>query len=160
MDRLVPDTLQALENKQCVRIRSPNAIRPWQHVLEPLSGYLLLAEKLHEHGHVYAEPWNFGPKDEDARPVKWIVERLCQIWGDGASWNLQAGDHPHEANYLKLDISKAKQRLNWAPRWSLDEALIHITDWHKALLKGHDMRVFCQNQINQFQLADQLKGVI
>lgn len=151
LDRLVPDTLLALEKCQPVQIRNPDAIRPWQHVLEPLSGYLLLAEKLHAQGQTFAEGWNFGPRDEDARPVQWIVQHLCSAWGQGASWQLQPGNHPHEANYLKLDISKAKQRLNWAPRWSLDTALAHITDWHQAWLSGQDMRAFCLKQINQYQ---------
>jgi CDP-glucose 4,6-dehydratase len=151
LDRLVPDTLLALERGQPVQIRNPRATRPWQHVLEPLWGYLLLAEKLHEQGQTFAEGWNFGPRDDDARPVKWIVERLCQSWGKGASWQLQPGDHPHEANYLKLDISKAKQRLHWMPRWSLEQALEHITHWHQAWLDGQDMHALCLQQIHQYQ---------
>jgi CDP-glucose 4,6-dehydratase len=152
VDRLVPDTLLALEKGKPVQIRNPHATRPWQHVLEPLSGYLLLAEKLHEQGQTFAEGWNFGPRDEDARPVQWIVEQLCQTWGQGASWQRQPGDHPHEANYLKLDVSKAKQRLNWTPRWSLEQALEHITYWHRSWLDGQDMRSLCLKQIKQYQL--------
>ena len=155
LDRLVPDTLLALEKDQPVQIRNPHAIRPWQHVLEPLSGYLLLAENLHEQGQAFAEGWNFGPRDEDARPVQWIVEQLCQAWGQNASWLLQPGDHPHEANYLKLDISKVKQRLYWLPRWSLDTTLGHIIDWHQAWLNGQDMRALCLKQINQYQYQTQ-----
>lgn len=151
LDRLVPDTLLALGKGQPVQVRNPNATRPWQHVLEPLSGYLLLAEKLHEQGQSFAEGWNFGPRDEDARPVEWIVEQLCQAWGPGASWQLLPGHHPHEANYLKLDISKAKQRLHWVPRWSLEQALEHITHWHRAWLDGQDMRALCLRQIHQYQ---------
>ncbi len=151
LDRLLPDILRALQDKQPVLIRSPHAIRPWQHVLEPLSGYLLLAERLYTHGQADAEGWNFGPRDEDARPVQWIVEHLCESWGDGASWTLQPGNHPHEASFLKLDISKARQRLQWAPRWSLDTALKHITDWHQAWLSGQDMRALCLNQISQYR---------
>jgi CDP-glucose 4,6-dehydratase len=150
-DRLVPDILRALEKRQPVPIRNPNAIRPWQHVLEPLSGYLLLAQRLAMHGQADAEGWNFGPRDEDARPVQWIVERLCARWGNGASWTVQPGDHPHEANFLKLDISKARQRLQWAPRWSLDTALIRITEWHQAWMQGRDMRALCLQQISQYQ---------
>jgi CDP-glucose 4,6-dehydratase len=156
-DRLVPDTLLALEKSQPVQIRNPHATRPWQHVLEPLSGYLLLAEKLHEQGQVFAEGWNFGPRDEDARPVEWIVDQLCQAWGQGASWKLQPGDHPHEANYLKLDISKAKQCLQWAPRWSLETALEHITLWHRAWLNGQDMHALCLQQIHRYQDQTQAK---
>jgi CDP-glucose 4,6-dehydratase len=150
VDRLVPDILRALEKREAVHIRNPNAIRPWQHVLEPLSGYLVLAENLHEKGQVYADGWNFGPEDKDARPVKWIVEHLCQGWGDDASWTLQSGNHPHEANYLKLDISKAKQRLNWTPNWSLDKALAMIIDWHHAWISGKDIRDKSFQQIQAY----------
>ena len=151
VDRLIPDILSALEKQQPVQIRNPHAIRPWQHVLEPLSGYLLLAERLYENGQTDAEGWNFGPRDEDAQPVQWIVERLCDAWGQEASWQLQPGDHPHEANYLKLDISKAKQRLQWVPRWSLHHALEQIIEWHQAWLSGADMQAKCLQQINQYQ---------
>jgi CDP-glucose 4,6-dehydratase len=151
LDRLVPDILRALQKGDPVLIRNPHAIRPWQHVLEPLSGYLLLAERLFEQGQADAEAWNFGPRDEDARPVQWIVERLCAGWGEGASWTLQPGNHPHEAHFLKLDISKARQRLDWAPRWTLDRALAHITDWHRAWLDRQDMRAFCLQQIAQYR---------
>lgn len=150
LDRLVPDTLRALEKREPVLIRNPSAIRPWQHVLEPLSGYLQLAESLCMHGQLDAEGWNFGPRDKDARPVQWIVEQLCKHWGSGASWASQAGEHPHEASFLKLDISKARQRLHWSPRWSLEVALKHITEWHQAWLKGQDMRGVCLNQISQY----------
>lgn len=150
LDRLVPDILRALEQQEPVLIRNPHATRPWQHVLEPLSGYLLLAERLYQHGQTDAEGWNFGPKDEDAQPVQWIVERLCEAWGGDAKWALQPGDHPHEANYLKLDISKAKQRLHWAPRWPLQTALLKITDWHKSWLAGDNMRAVCLHQISEY----------
>lgn len=149
-DRLVPDILSALERKEPVQIRNPHAIRPWQHVLEPLSGYLLLAERLYEDGLADAEGWNFGPSDEDARPVQWVVERLCAAWGDNATWALQPGDHPHEASFLKLDISKARQRLQWAPRWSLETTLERIAEWHHAWLQGRDMRAVCLEQISQY----------
>ena len=152
-DRLVPDTLRALEKSEPVLVRNPNAIRPWQHVLEPLSGYLVLAERLYRYGQLYAEGWNLGPADEDARTVQWIVEYLCRQWGSGASWTLQGGDHPHEASFLKLDISKARQRLQWAPRWSLELALKHITEWHQAWVKGEDMRAICLKQIKQYSFA-------
>ncbi len=149
-DRLVPDVMRALEQHEPVLIRNPHAIRPWQHVLEPLSGYLLLAERLYIHGQLDAEGWNFGPRDEDARPVPWTVEHLCEQWGRGASWTLQPGDHPHEASCLKLDISKARQRLQWTPSWTLETALKNITEWHQAWLQGLDMRTVCMNQINQY----------
>ena len=149
-DRLVPDALRALEKSVPIEIRNPVSIRPWQHVLEPLSGYLLLAERLYTDGAVWAEGWNFGPREEDCKPVQWIVERLCADWGEGASWAQQLGDHPHEANYLKLDISKASSRLDWTPRWGLDEALARIIDWHRAWRNGADMRVICLEQISDY----------
>lgn len=150
-DRLIPDIFRALQTKQPILIRNPHAIRPWQHVLEPLSGYLLLAERLFTMGQTDAEAWNFGPRDEDAKTVQWIVENICEQWGDGASWNLQTGDHPHEANFLKLDTSKARQRLQWTPRWPLETALKRIIEWHQAWLSGQDMRAVCLNQISEYR---------
>lgn len=150
LDRLVPDILRSFERKEPVVIRNPNATRPWQHVLEPLSGYLTLAQKLYEEGQHYAEGWNFGPKEEDAKPVQWIVEELVHDWGAGASWQLNGGDHPHEANYLKLDISKVKARLGWEPRWSLARALGEITAWHQSWLDGENVKQLCLRQIEQF----------
>ena len=152
-DRLVPDVLRSLQNNESVVIRNPDAIRPWQHVLEPLSGYLLLAENLFSQGELVAEAWNFGPKNEDARPVKWIVDELCKAWGESSGWLLQEGTHPHEANFLKLDTSKALQRLHWTPRWTLDRALKRTIDWHQAWLAGQDMQAFCFKQIDQYEAA-------
>lgn len=148
-DRLVPDILRAFENNQPAIIRNPYSTRPWQHVLEPLSGYLALAEKLWHEPEAYAEGWNFGPKDEDARPVGWIVERMAAKWGD-ASWHVDDGNHPHEANYLKLDTSKARQSLSWVPRWDLDTALNKIVTWHQAWLSKDDVRALSLEQINQY----------
>ncbi|MFA6061493.1 MAG: CDP-glucose 4,6-dehydratase [Gallionella sp.] len=152
-DRLIPDIMRAISDNNPVRIRNPHAIRPWQHVLEPLSGYLLLAQKLYEEGAAYAEGWNFGPNDEDAKPVQWIVERLTQSWGEGASWQLDEGDHPHEAHYLKLDCSKAKGQLNWHPLWHLDEALDKIVGWQRAWRDDKDMRAFSLQQIVEYQTS-------
>jgi len=149
-DRLVPDTLLALEKGQPVQIRNPNAIRPWQHVLEPLSGYLLLAERLYQHDKTYAESWNFGPRDEDAQPVHWIVDHLCKMWGQEASWVLQPGNHPHEASYLKLDISKAKNRLSWSPNLNLKEALNYVVEWHLGYKNGKDVRELTCSQIDSY----------
>lgn len=149
-DRLIPDIMRAITQGRPVNIRNPHAIRPWQHVLEPLSGYLLLAQKLHEEGAGYAEGWNFGPNDEDAKPVQWIVEKLTQAWGEGASWVLDGGSHPHEAHYLKLDCSKAKARLDWHPRWRLEDALTAIIDWHRAYRDGRDMHELTVRQIRAY----------
>lgn len=149
-DRLVPDILRAFEADQPVTIRNPHATRPWQHVLEPLSGYLALAERLYSDGQAFAEGWNFGPKEDDARPVQWIVEHMVTTWGNGASWQLDGGVHPHEANYLKLDISKAKARLHWQPRWPLALALKKITAWHHAYLNSANMHEFTIEQIQNY----------
>jgi CDP-glucose 4,6-dehydratase len=152
-DRLVPDILRAFERGQPVVIRNPGAIRPWQHVLEPLSGYLALAERLVAEGASWAEAWNFGPHDEDAHPVQWIVEELVRAWGGNASWQIDGGRHPHEAHYLKLDISKAKARLGWSPRWGLATALQKITEWHQAWRKGQDVGSLCRRQIDEYLQA-------
>lgn len=152
-DRLIPDMMRAITQGKPVSIRNPHSIRPWQHVLEPLSGYLLLAQKLYEAGVDFAEGWNFGPNDDDAKPVQWILNELTNVWGDGASWKLDGGDHPHEAHYLKLDCSKAKSRLQWQPRWSLSEAIGQICTWHKAHLAGGDMHTMCLQQIKQYEAA-------
>ena len=149
-DRLVPDILRAFEKNEPAVIRNPHSTRPWQHVLEPLSGYLVLAQRLWGGGAAFAEAWNLGPRDEDARPVQWIVERLVQQWGGDARWQLDGGQHPHEAHYLKLDISKARARLGWQPRWRLAEALEHIVTWHRAWLESEDVRALCLRQIDQY----------
>lgn len=154
-DRLIPDILRAIEAGEAVNIRSPLAIRPWQHVLEPLSGYLVLAEKLFIDGPNYGEGWNFGPADEDAKPVQWIVERLTTEWGMGASWQLDKKPQPHEAHYLKLDCSKAKARLNWCPRWSLANTLSGIVTWHKAWLQGEGMQLVTLKQISHYESTNQ-----
>lgn len=150
-DRLIPDILKAFENKQPVVIRNPHATRPWQHVLEPLHGYFILAEHLYnDDKKQFSEGWNFGPIEDDAKPVQWIVERLVKNWGNGASWQLDGGEHPHEANYLKLDISKVKKHLGWYPRWSLNTALDKIIEWHKAWLQGESMKQVCLQQIQEY----------
>jgi CDP-glucose 4,6-dehydratase len=152
-DRLIPDILRAVEKNSPVVIRNPMATRPWQHVLEPLSGYLVLAQHLWEHGHKFAQGWNFGPRDEDARPVEWILNHMVEAWGEGASWNLDNDPQPHEARYLKLDISKAREHLRWAPTWNLETTLIHIVDWQRAWLRGEDMRTRCMEEINGYMAA-------
>ena len=151
-DRLVPDILKAFEKNQVVSIRNPQATRPWQHVLEPLSGYLTLAEHLYAQGQSYAEGWNFGPNDDDARSVQWIVEQLASNWGKGASWQLDTGLHPHEANYLKLDTSKSKARLGWQPSWNLQTTLQNITLWHREWLAQKDIKKVCLSQMHQYNI--------
>lgn len=148
-DRLIPDIIKSFLEKKPVLIRSPYSIRPWQHVLEPLSGYLLLGKKLYEEGPVFAEGWNFGPEDADAKPVEWIVNRICEQW-DGASFTIDKNPQPHEASYLKLDCSKAKARLGWHPRWSLDTALVKIIEWTNGYQKKENLRDICLHQIAEY----------
>jgi len=152
-DRLIPDVLRAIETGQSVKIRNPQATRPWQHVLEPLNGYLILAEKLYTEGQAFAEAFNFGPSEEDAKPVQWVVEHLTQSWGNGARWHLDGAAHPHEAHYLRLDCSKARDVLDWQPHWNLTQALQAIIVWHKAH-KVHqssdEMRSLCIQQIKEY----------
>lgn len=150
-DRLIPDVLRAFEKSAPAVIRNPLATRPWQHVLEPLSGYLSLAEALCRHGQEFAEGWNFGPSDEDAWPVERIVERMAQRWGEGACWQLDGPEnHPHESSFLKLDCTKARARLRWEPQWDLDTALEHTVAWHRDWLQAKDMRAACLGEIDDY----------
>jgi len=150
VDRLIPDCIKSLLADKIICIRYPHAIRPWQHVLEPLSGYLSLSQKLYESGADYAEAWNFGPHDEDAKPVEWIVQRLCERWGSDDGYEVEAGEHPHEAHYLKLDCSKARIKLGWEPRWNLNQAIDAIIDWTLSYKNGEDVRSTCIRQIEKF----------
>ncbi len=150
--RLIPDCIAAFEKGQPVHIRYPQAIRPWQHVLEPLHGYLMLAEKLVEGRGAYAEAWNFGPQDEDAKPVAWIVAELAKRWGNGASWVPDSTAQSHEAQHLKLDSSKARWMLEWTPLLHLEEALAFVVSWAQAYALGQqDPYVLTLAQIQQYQ---------
>jgi len=149
-DRLVPDCIRAILKGEKVIIRNPQAIRPWQHVLEPLAGYLMLAQKLYEDGPRYSEAWNFGPDDSDAKPVEWLVKELCAKWGNNASYALDTGKHPHEAHYLKLDCSKAKTMLGWRPFWDLKKAIDSIVEWTKAYAGKRDVTAACMKQIEAY----------
>lgn len=149
-DRLVPDFLRSIDAGKTLVIRSPNAIRPWQHVLEPLAGYLMLAEQLYEQGGDMAGAWNFGPDDSDARSVQWIVKRLCNQVA-GASWSCGSAPQPHEANSLKLDSSKAKVRLGWSPRWDLATALEKTLAWHQTWKSGSNMTDYTLTQISDYE---------
>lgn len=150
-DRLVPDIIRSLLAGTPVAIRNPQSVRPWQHVLEPLSGYLQLAQRLFEEGSDCAEGWNFGPDDADAKPVEWIVKRMCDLYGNGVGYKIDAGDHPHEAHYLKLDCSKARQRLGWQPRWDLDRALTSILEWLAVYCADGDLQSCCLEQIESYE---------
>jgi CDP-glucose 4,6-dehydratase len=150
-DRLIPDILKSFENKSPIIVRNPMATRPWQHVLEPLSGYLVLAEHLFNEGKSFAEAWNFGPKDEDCKPVSWILDKMVANWNDHASWELDKNNNPHEAGYLKLDCSKAAAKLNWKPKWDLDFTLGKIINWHQSFLNGSNIHDECLNEIVEYQ---------
>jgi CDP-glucose 4,6-dehydratase len=151
-DRLIPDFMRGALAGEPIRVRNPGAVRPWQHVLNPLSGYLRLAEGLwatpeHEGG------WNFGPALEDARPVRAIAEGITALWPDDVGWDVDPGPHPYEAQFLALDSAKARERLGWAPTWDLDEALEAVVSWYLALRAGEDMRAVTLGQIEAFQRA-------
>jgi CDP-glucose 4,6-dehydratase len=148
-DRLIPDILRSFELNKPVIVRSPNATRPWQHVLEPLSGYLLLAQKLYDDHKTYSEGWNFGPTEQDARPVNWILDKMISYWPN-ASWSLDGNLNPHEASFLKLNISKASELLGWTPTWDLQMTLGSIIRWHKLWLSDSDMRKVCITEIDNF----------
>jgi len=150
-DRLIPDAIKAFEANKTLIIRNPLATRPWQHVLEPLSGYLVLAQALYQEGAKFNGGWNFGPRDEDARSVQEVINLLIKNWGSEASWTQDQSEQPHEAHSLKLDCSKARQYLNWVPRWTLEQAVEHITQWHKALQPHENMREISLKQIASYQ---------
>jgi len=153
-DRLIPDIIKSFRRGETVSIRSPNAIRPWQHVLEPLSGYLLLAEKLYGNaGRDYSEAWNFGPTAKGAQSVQWVVEHITQHW-KGAMWEINEGQQLHEAKILKLDSTKAYEKLGWQPRWELAETLQKVTGWYLAEQSGMDMKQICYEQIGLFNKID------
>jgi CDP-glucose 4,6-dehydratase len=149
-DRLVPDLMRAALSGEPLRVRNPEAIRPWQHVLNPLSGYLRLAQALWE-SPGYASAWNFGPADEDARPVAWIVSRLSELWVGDLHVSEDPGPHLHEARYLKLDSARARAHLAWRPTWGLAEGLEAVVNWYLALREGADMRAVTCEQIRAFE---------
>ena len=150
-DRLFPDIIRSIESREAVKIRSPLAIRPWQHVLDPLNGYLTLAEKLWTDPDLAIGAWNFGPVDQPDRSVAWVVDRVTHLWGEGATWLRDDDPQPHESNILRLDSNKAVAGLGWYPCWSLEMALQHSVKWHKSLRDGADMHTQCQNDILAFQ---------
>ena len=158
-DRLVPDTVRAFAAGRAVVIRNPDSIRPWQLVLEPLVGYLTLAERLVDGGQPFAEAYNFGPAEADARPVRWIVDRLATQWGEGAGWQLSGESHPHEAYHLKLDASRAAARLGWRPRTDLGTALDWIVEWYKTWRDGGDVRGASDRQVERFLALQSQAGV-
>jgi len=152
-DRLIPDAIKAFEARESLMIRNPLATRPWQHVLEPLSGYLVLAQALYLEGAKFDGGWNFGPRDEDSRSVKEVINLLIKNWGSVASWQQDKGEQPHEAHSLKLDCSKARQYLNWVPKWDLEQAIENITRWHQAYQMQENMHELSLEQITKYQIS-------
>lgn len=152
-DRLVPDAMRALARGAIPQIRNPDAVRPWQHVLEPLCGYLLLARRLWAEPGRFAEGWNFAPDPEDAQPVRRVVERLCGLWGVKVEWQVQPGSHPTESLALRLDSTKARALLGWRPRWRLEQALQAAVAWHREFLAGGDMQRTMLRQIAEYEHA-------
>lgn len=150
-DRLVPDIIAALSANRLASIRYPHAVRPWQHVLEPLRGYLELAQRLVERGNGYAQSWNFGPDERDARPVAWVADQLAREWGVRNSWQQEGDAHPHEAAFLRLDISKSRALLDWFPAMTLEKAIELIVNWVKEFQSGGDAREITLSQIDQYQ---------
>lgn len=150
-DRLVPDIIKSITSQQAVTLRNPSATRPWQHVLEPLSGYLMLAEQLYQAGNDYAQAWNFGPSEHDAKSVEWVAQALVKQWGEEASYNVSnQANTLHEAHLLKLDSSKARNQLKWKSKWDVDTTLKKITQWHKAHISGVSMREYCLDEITEY----------
>ena len=150
-DRLIPDIIRAFLRGEPVRIRNPMAVRPWQHVLDPLHGYLVLLERLWERSSEFAEGWNFGPDDADSRPVAEVANALTERWGNGVEWVVDVNDHPHEAGVLKLDCSKAHKRLGWRPVLDLSVALEWVVEWYQAFGNGADVRQLSLDQIARFE---------
>lgn len=153
-DRLVPDIVRSFAEGTVLKIRNPQAIRPWQHVLEPLRGYLMLAQKLHEVGTAFASGWNFGPDPNDVQSVLWIVEQIASTWGSPVAWEIGEGEHPHEAQILQLDCSKAAQQLGWRPVLRLSEALSMTIEWYQHFLSGKSAREKCLEQISAYCAKD------
>jgi CDP-glucose 4,6-dehydratase len=149
-DRLIPDIVAAIRTGQPIPVRNPDAVRPWQHVLEPLSGYLLLAERLWDDPSGCSSEWNFGPDPDSARPVRWLVDRIASHWGVTAKWIAQPGQHPHEARLLALDSAKARAQLGWRPRWKLDRAAAAVVEWYKAFDRSDPIRPIMVDQITAF----------
>jgi CDP-glucose 4,6-dehydratase len=152
-DRLIPDFIRSISKGDQLKIRNPTAIRPWQHVLEPLTGYLLLGLKLSEGNKQFSESWNFGPFESDARDVEWISATLCRLWGEKASYTIDGRNNKanlHEARYLKLDSAKAMTYLGWRPKWDIERSLLSVVEWHKNWQSGADIREYSLKQIESY----------
>ena len=157
-DRLIPDMLKSLSEGHPAYIRNPQAVRPWQHVMEPISGYLNLAERLFTDGEAYAEGWNFGPEMQEICSVETVADRLIDHWGEGASWRTASDGGPHEAGLLALDCTKARRRLNWSPKWTVDDTIKRIVSWQRAYMGGADMRQITISQIKDYTELERIKN--
>ena len=153
-NRIIPDAMRAFKNNKKLLVRNPNSIRPWQHVLEPLSGYLMLCQKLVSRPNSYSKPWNFGPNEENAKPVSFIVDTISSAWGSDVGWEKDGYIHPHEANYLKLDCTRAKKNLRWEPIWSLEKSLVETVNWYKAFYNGEEIKSFTLDQIQKYAINE------
>lgn len=152
-DRLIPDFMKAIEKKEKLNIRNPHAIRPWQHVLDPLYGYLILCQRLYEEGPVFSESFNFGPNEKDAKNVEWVANQVVKTWGEGMTYEVNHDNLSlHEAHFLKLNSSKALRALNWQAKWDIHTTLDKICAWHKAYLRGEDMHSYSLNDIKMYLL--------
>ncbi len=159
-DRLIPDCVRACEQGEIISIRNPDSVRPWQHVLDPLSGYLTLAERLYSKGQEFCGGWNFGPELADCIPVSNVVQTFCAAWGDGSQCKSNEKKGPHEANCLKLDCTKAKSLLNWYPVWNIEKALSQTAQWYCRFNEGADMKSIAFDQIKEYERdADLLRSV-
>ncbi len=155
--RLVPDCIRSILSGKPIILRNQQAIRPWQYVLEPLNGYLLLAQKLYENGFYYSGAWNFGPNDEAIKSVEWVVQQICSKWGNGLFYQIHKEDHYHEAQILKLDCSKAKMILGWSPKWNLEMAIEKVIEWTKGFNESSDIRAICMRQIEEYTNGEKSK---
>ncbi len=150
-NRLIPDMIRAFQDHKPVNIRNPSAVRPWQHVLDPLHGYLVLAQNMYEKGPMFGGGWNFGPLAPDRRPVQWIVGKMCELWQQGATWVIDPEKGPHETHYLSLDCSKAHEKLHWSPVWELEKSLPKIVDWYRTRHEGGDITALSFKQIEDYE---------
>lgn len=150
-DRLIPDIMKGILNNEIIKIRNPNSIRPWQYVLDPLNGYLILVEKLWSSGSEFSEGWNFGPEENNEKPVKWIVEKLTKQWSKDIKWDIDNNINLHEENYLRLNCIKANSRLGWMPKLNLEQGLEWIIEWYRQYKKNNNMKDITEQQIEKFQ---------
>ncbi|MEL0083996.1 MAG: CDP-glucose 4,6-dehydratase [Gammaproteobacteria bacterium] len=148
--RIVPDAIRAFTNQQPLSVRNPHAVRPWQHVLEPLAGYLLLCQSQIQRPDQFSEEWNFGPDEQDTRPVSILADKLIEEWTAPASWVCDSSLHPHESDYLMLDSTKSNSQLNWSPVWNFEESIKKTVAWYRASISNTDMQAFSLNQIHEY----------